>query len=265
VPRLALVGNLSFDLVDSRPPKIGGAPIHCGRALRMLEAPATVVARCGSGDRRRFQHGFARLGLPATVHADDDATTTFAFTYDGDRRIMRVTDIGGTWTTPDLVEVPRGAWVHLGGLLRGDFPVSVVAELARGRRVSLDGQGLTRVRELGPLRLEPGPELEMLRHISILKLAMEEAEALAGGLDASALAALGPTEVLVTFGSDGSLVVANGRATEISARHVDADPTGSGDAFAAAYLVSRARGHRPVSAARRATAVVGDMLRARLR
>jgi sugar/nucleoside kinase (ribokinase family) len=101
--------------------------------------------------------------------------------------------------------------------------------------------------------------------VFVLKLAVEEAQALVGGLDAGALAALGPPEVLVTFGSDGSLVVANGRATEVRARHVDADPTGSGDAFAAAYLVGRARGHVPTAAARRATALVGDMLRRRLR
>jgi sugar/nucleoside kinase (ribokinase family) len=231
----------------------------------MLEARAAVVARCATVDRERFQHGFARLGLPATVHAEDEATTTFAFTYDGDRRIMRVTKIGEAWTTPDVAEVPHGAWVHLGGLLRGDFPPPIVEALGRGRRLSLDGQGLTRVRELGPLRLETGPELESLRHVSILKLAVEEAQALVGGLDPKALAALGPPEVLVTFGSDGSLVVANGRATEVRARHVDADPTGSGDAFAAAYLVARANGQAAVSAARRATAVVGDMLRARLR
>jgi sugar/nucleoside kinase (ribokinase family) len=266
VPPLALVGNLSFDLVDSGAPRIGGAPIHCGRALRMLDAHATVLGRCARADRRRFQHGFARLGLPATVHAEDDATTTFAFTYEGDRRIMRVTSIGAAWSTPDLAAVPRGAWVHVGALLRGDFPAAVLAALAHGgRRLSLDGQGLTRVREVGALRLEADPDLDILRHISILKLAVEEAEALAGGLEAQALAALGPPEVLVTFGSDGSLVVSNGRATEIRARHVDADPTGSGDAFAAAYLVGRAHGHRPPAAARRATAVVGDMLRARLR
>jgi sugar/nucleoside kinase (ribokinase family) len=263
VPRLALVGNLSFDLVDGGPPRIGGAPIHCGRALRMLETQATLVARCAAVDRARFQHGFARLGLPATVHADDEATTTFAFTYEGDRRIMRVMSIGESWTTTDVTPVPPGGWVHLGALLRGDFPQPVVEMLAQGRRLSLDGQGLTRVREIGPLRLEPGPELESLRYVSILKLAVEEAEAL-GGLEANALAALGPPEVLVTFGSDGSLVIANGRATEIRARHVDADPTGSGDAFAAAYVVARAQGHRAVSAARRATALVSEMLRARL-
>lgn len=231
----------------------------------MLEAGAAVIARCGHDDRPRFRHGFARLGLPVTLLASRGATTTFAFTYDGDRRTGIVTEIGDVWTAEDVALVPRGAWVHVGALLRGDFPPATLAALARGRRVSLDGQGLTRVRELGPLRLEGDAEPELLRHVSILKLAVEEAEALVGGVDTKALATLGPPEVLVTFGSDGSLIVANGRVVEVRAHHVDADPTGSGDAYAAAYLVSRARGHVPAAAARRATAVVGDLLRQRLR
>jgi 2-dehydro-3-deoxygluconokinase len=155
--------------------------------------------------------------------------------------------------------------VHVGALLRDDFTASTVARLARGRRLSFDGQGLTRVRTVGPLRLERDPDDALLRHIAILKLAAEEAEALVGGVDARALAELGPPEVLVTFGSGGSLVVANGDATEVPARHVDADPTGSGDVFAAGYLSARAAGHAPVAAARVATALVGDILRARLR
>jgi sugar/nucleoside kinase (ribokinase family) len=126
--------------------------------------------------------------------------------------------------------------------------------------VSFDGQGLTRPRTTGALRLDGRPDPELLRHVAILKLAEEEAQALVGGLDTAALAALGPPEVLVTFGSEGSLVIAEGRAERVRARHVDADPTGSGDAFSAAYLAARASGHAPVAAARRATALVGLML-----
>jgi len=265
VPPLALVGNLSFDLVDGRPPQIGGAPIHCGRALRMLDARATVIGRCAEQDVEGFRKGFATLGLPAKVVAAGPATTTFTFTYDGDHRTGEITALGTPWTRADVRLVPRGAWVHVGALLEDDFPSSVIAALARDRRLSFDGQGLTRRRELGPLRLEAGADRGALQHISILKLAVEEAEALAGGIEPRALAALGPPEVLVTFGSDGSLVVERGQATEVRARHVDADPTGSGDAFAAAYLVSRSRGHSAVAAARRATTLVGDMLRARIR
>jgi sugar/nucleoside kinase (ribokinase family) len=178
---------------------------------------------------------------------------------------MRVDALGDVWRADELDDVPRGAWVHLAALLRGDFTVDTLASLARGRRLSLDAQGLTRVRARGPLRLERDPNLaQLLEHISILKLAEEEAEALVGSLEGDALAALGPREVVVTFGSRGSRVVADGRVTDIHAQYVDADPTGSGDAFAAAYLASRAAGQPPPAAARRATALVGAMLSARI-
>lgn len=258
MPRLALVGNLSHDLVDGGPPRIGGAPIHCGRALRALGTRATILARCAREDEREFRRGFARLGLPVTL-VPGKTTTTFAFHYEGDRRIMRVEHVGDDWSEDDVQAVPRGAFVHAAPLLRGDFPATTLAALARGRRLSLDGQGLTRVRATGPLQLE-ADDLGLLQHVSILKLAEEEAEALTGGIEPDALASLGPPEVVVTFGSNGSLVVANGRATHVRARHVDADPTGSGDAFAAAYLAGRASGLNPVAAAQRATALVRALL-----
>jgi sugar/nucleoside kinase (ribokinase family) len=264
VQPLALVGNLSYDLVDGSPPRIGGAPIHCARALRLLEARATVLARCARRDERVFRRGFARIGYPATIVPARE-TAAFAFSYEGDLRRMDVVRTGDPWSTADLGSIPRGAWVHLGALLCGDFPAETLAALARGRRLSLDGQGVTRTRAVGPLQLEGERDPDALRHVTILKLAVEEAESLAGGVEPGALAELGPPEVVVTFGSDGSLVVANGRATEVRARHVDADPTGSGDAFAAAYLAARAGGHAPVASARRATAVVGDLLRRRVR
>jgi sugar/nucleoside kinase (ribokinase family) len=53
-------------------------------------------------------------------------------------------------------------------------------------------------------------------------------------------------------------------AVEVPARVVDADPTGAGDGFAAAYLAARADGHRPVSAAHRAAALVSGLLSGRL-
>ena len=262
MPRLALVGNLSYDLVDGGPPRVGGAPIHGARALRLLGARATIVARCGREDMPAFRRAFARIGLPVTL-VPGSVTTVFALSYDGDRREMQVERVGDAWAEADLSAVPRGGWVHAAPLLRGDFSRETFAALARGRRLSLDAQGLTRMREDGPLRLEPDPDPDLLRHVTVLKLAEEEAEALVGGLDTDALAALGPPEVLVTFGSRGSLVVAGGRAARVRAHHVDADPTGSGDAFAIAYLAARAAGDAPVAAARRATALVGALLSGR--
>jgi 2-dehydro-3-deoxygluconokinase len=66
--------------------------------------------------------------------------------------------------------------------------------------------------------------------------------------------------VLVTYGARGSCVYYGGRSEAVGAWPVATDPTGSGDAFSAAYLAGRSRGLAPVSAARRATAVVSALL-----
>jgi sugar/nucleoside kinase (ribokinase family) len=55
-------------------------------------------------------------------------------------------------------------------------------------------------------------------------------------------------------------VYVDGRSEDVGAWPVAADPTGSGDAFAAAYLAGRSQGLTPVSAARKATALVGALL-----
>jgi sugar/nucleoside kinase (ribokinase family) len=50
----------------------------------------------------------------------------------------------------------------------------------------------------------------------------------------------------------------------VGAWPVAVDPTGSGDAFSAAYLAGRSQGLAPVSAARQATGVVAALLTGRL-
>jgi sugar/nucleoside kinase (ribokinase family) len=144
--------------------------------------------------------------------------------------------------------------VHVAPLARGEWPVETIAALARRRRVSFDGQGLVRVPEIGPLRLDDDFDREILRHIWVLKLADEEAEVLGDP------AALGVREVLLTHGSRGSTIYYGGTSEHVPARAVGTDPTGAGDAYATAYVVARNAGFAPVGAARRATAVVASML-----
>ena len=112
----------------------------------------------------------------------------------------------------------------------------------------------------GPLRLDADFDPEVLRHVSMLKLAEEEALALLPRVDGETIAGLGVEEVLVTYGGEGSTLFAGGTATEVPANRVDADSTGAGDAFCAAYVSARAAGEPPLEAARRATALVHRML-----
>ena len=257
MPPLALVGNLSRDVVDGGPPRIGGAPYYAARAWRLLGSRATIFTRCGPRERVAFGRRLTALGLPVVLLRGTH-TTAFSFYYDGQRRVMTVEHVGDTWTPSDIERVTPGAWVHVAPLLRCEFPSETLAALARRRRLSLDGQGLVRVAEAGPLRLDPDFDPAMLSHIQVLKLAEEEAEVI-GAVDR-----LGVPEVLVTYGPRGSCVYADGRAERVGAWPVAADPTGSGDAFSAAYLAGRSQGLTPVSAARRATALVGALLTRRV-
>jgi sugar/nucleoside kinase (ribokinase family) len=267
---LGLLGSLSIDLIDGGPPQPGGPPFHAARALRLLGRRAVVVTRCGAGDRERLLPSLAALGLPVTC-LDGAATSTFAFRYEGDVRHFEVVSAGDPWTVEEARALQDGAladvqWLHVGPVLSSDFPADTLAELAAGRRLSYDGHGLVRRSEPGPLRLDAEFDRGLLEHVSILKLAEEEAIAVAGSLETEALSALGPPEVLVTFGSEGALVVANGKAEHVHVHPLlDVDPTGAGDAFAAGYLAARSVGVAPLAAARQATAVVGTLLTGRRR
>jgi sugar/nucleoside kinase (ribokinase family) len=266
VPRLAVLGNLSLDRVDGGLPRAGGAPFWAARALRVLGVRALVAAKCAAEDRRALAPPLVALGLPV-LWLTGSTTAAYSFRYAGDRREMVVDAIGEPWSVDDVRGLGEARWVHVGALAQSDFPAETLAELARERRVSLDGQGLVRPARTGPLELGGAPDPDVLRHVSILKLAEEEARALVGEPDEESLRSLGVPEVVVTLGSQGSLVLADGHLSRIGAQPVGGpiDPTGAGDAFAAAYLVSRSTGHAPAAAARRATALVTGLLARRLR
>lgn len=231
-------------MIAGAPPRIGGPPWHAARALRALGVDARLVTKCGERDAIDFTRRLETLGLPFDLVVGGE-TTAFSFSYDEDGvRAMAVDAVGDPWHEDEL-RLSGIEWLYVAPLLRGEIDVGWVAE---ERRVLLDGHGLVRVPEPGPLRLDGDFDREALRHVSMLKLADEEA-AVAGDVDVP--------EMIVTHGARGATV--NGVLVE--AEPVDRDPTGAGDMFGAAYLVSRSEGADPVDAARRAAALVSGLLR----
>ena len=261
---LAVIGPLARDVLDGQVSRIGGGPWYAGRALRALHQTAVVVAKCGEPDRRSYLRRLASLGLPVYLAAAGE-TTAFSFRYEpsGDRE-MQVETIGEPWNDAEEHEraLRRVEWVHVAPLLRDDFPPETLERIGYRRRVLLDGHGIVRPRRLGRLELDGDFDRSLLRHISILKLAEEEAQAILGGGELETLRELGVPEVVVTFGAGGSLVITRDAALRVVARPSRGDPTGAGDAFSVAYLSARACGHRPISAARRASALVSALLSA---
>jgi sugar/nucleoside kinase (ribokinase family) len=236
VPSLAVIGHLSRDVIAGGAPRIGGGSWHAARALAALGADAVVVAACGEADEAAFRAELETRGLPFDLHAGQ-TTTAFSFSYDGSgTRTMTVDAIG-----EPFAPAVDADWVQVAPLLRGDVAIP------RAPHVLLDGQGLVRRPALGPLQLDADFDPDILRGVSILKLAEEEA-AVVGPVDVP--------ELVVTDGLRGATV--NG--THIPTDPVDADPTGAGDMFAAGYLAARATGAEPVEAGRSASALVSEIL-----
>jgi len=168
----------------------------------------------------------------------------------------------GTWqelaTAPDpltpeaarelLPRLAGCAWVLLGGQMAGDFPAGTLRVLAgAGHMLCLDGQGLARGTEPGPVRMQPFPA-GLLEGVTALKV--NEAEARAAG-------EIAVPELLITRAERGCVVVTAGGEHAIAGngRRL-ADPTGAGDTFAALYCLGRTRGMHPERAAAFAQAQV---------
>ena len=243
---VGLLGHTVVDTIAGRDgsptTRLGGTPLYARRALRAAGADCVVVTRgADPGDavvvpggpaydsrldhRDGTQQVLARIGLP--------------FTPEETRRLA--------------LPAFRGCeWVLLGPQSSGELPPETVAVLrAAGHRLCIDGQGLARGPDPGPVRLRPFPP-ECLAGIEILKLNGAEALAATGGrLDQPSLLALGAPEVVVTLGADGVLVATGDGLWDVPGTGAGAyaDPTGAGDCFAAAYLLTRIRAGDPVTAA----------------
>ena len=254
---IGVVGLLVRDTVDGGAPRVGGAAYYCARALAVLGQPAVVVTKYGVADSR-LAAPFHGLGVRIESRP---ASSTVGFRIDNrpGGRLMMLEDAGEPWTPAEMSgwvgEALRGVeWVHAGALTRADFPPETLAELARGRTVSLDGQGLVRRPRVGLLEQDCEFDPEVLRHVSIVKLSEEEAAVLD-------LAAVTVPEIIVTLGFRGAIVYAEGREEYVGTRALDLpDPTGAGDSFAAAYLLARSTGQDPFEAAASANVVTRGLL-----
>ena len=261
---VAVCGNIAIDVIDGQAPTVGGGPYHCGIGLRLLERPSRIVAKCAPADRALLVPPLAALGVPLTI-VDAQRTASFGLDYEGEVRRTEMLSVGDPWRAEDVAAMAE-RWVHVAPLAQTDFPAETLEALAAGRRVSYDGQGLVRAAEPGPVRLDPDYDPDVLRNISFLKLAEEEAETILREISPGAVFELGVPEVVVTLGSRGSVVFADGTSTEVPCHPIlGVDLTGCGDAFGVGYLAARCDGLAPVAAARRATALVAMLLTSRKR
>jgi sugar/nucleoside kinase (ribokinase family) len=265
---LTLIANVALDRVNRGPWTRGGCPTFAPYAFTRLEARGVINAACADEDLATFR----ALATDASVEfrfKRAAATTRFDLNYSGefsDTRSMVLYSIGHKWSEEDIDELQIDSeWVHLAPLVRTDFSVAAVARLAAlGHRIGYDGQGLVRVPQIGELTLDARYDPEMLGHLTALKLSEDETAVVAS--EDGRERALEPLshipELLLTHGSGGAEVRADGTLSQVEPDQVVADvqTTGAGDVFMIAYLIGRARDLAPVAAAALGANVAATML-----
>ncbi|GAA3084485.1 sugar kinase [Streptosporangium carneum] len=169
---------------------------------------------------------------------------------------VRSASAGSHLCVDDIDEtVIRGAKVlHITGITPalGDEPAAAVAaavEIARagGVIVSLDLNYRSALWDPRTAAAALGPLVE---RADVLFSTQEEARLLVDEVTpadcARALSSLGPSQVMVKLGAEGSVAVIDGELYRQEAEVVTAvDPVGAGDAFAAGYLSELVRGVGP--------------------
>ena len=138
---------------------------------------------------------------------------------------------------------------HLGSLLSDDFSLDVIKYLSKKGILSVDAQGYLReVRGENVYPIDWCEKKEALKYVHILKVNEHEAKVLTGLDDYQAaarqLAEWGVKEVLLTLGSEGSIIYAENSFYYIPAyppKEV-VDATGCGDTYMLGYLYMHNKG-----------------------
>lgn len=226
----------------------GGVSYYAGMALRSLGLETAVISKAAKKDADEIMAKLQRIGV-RTYCSATAATTVFENDYSGDGleiRDQRVRSVASAFDPRDLGRL-RAKIFHLGPLTDGEMSVGFLKAVSRRRgRVFLDVQGFLRRIDHGQVHLvDWRDKREGLVHVDILKANLPEARILSGEDDpegaARAIADLGPAEVVVTLGGEGSLLLASGRVYRVPAfqPRAMADPTGCGDSYSAGYIFCR--------------------------
>ena len=167
---------------------------------------------------------------------------------DQNKRTQRVLAKADPFTVDNLKEA-NAKFFHLGSLLADDFSLDVIKFLSAKGTLSVDAQGYLReVRGENVYHVDWQEKMEALKYVDILKVNEHEAEVLTGVKDykqaAALLAQWGVKEVLLTLGSEGSIILAEGNYWKIPAYPPTetVDATGCGDTYMLGYLYMRNKG-----------------------
>lgn len=241
----------------------GGTSFYFSYAINQLPKDVTfsLVTAMDPTEKEPVEK-MLKAGIDVSMNASRN-TVFFENIYgeNQNERKQRVLAKADPFTIQQLEHVDAKVF-HLGSLLADDFPTEVVEYLSSKGRVSIDVQGYLReVRDEKVYPIDWKEKLKVLKHTYYLKVNETEMETITGLKDAHEAAKLihawGVTEVIITLGSEGSLVYVDDKFYESPAYppHEVVDATGCGDTYSAGYLYKRLQGATPTEAGKFAAAM----------
>ena len=236
---LCCIGHVTLDKVVTPQSTVfmpGGTAYYCSYAIRHLnDVDYKLVTAVGDSeldviDKMR-DAGIDVTALPSkySVYFEN------IYGENQDERTQRVLAKADPFTVHQLENIEADIF-HLGSLLADDFSVDVIKHLAGKGLVAIDSQGYLReVRDTHVYPVDWADKREALKFVHFLKVNEHEMEVLTGYDNvteaAHRLHEWGVKEVLLTFGSMGSVIFDGKTFYQIPAYEPDVvtDATGCGD------------------------------------
>lgn len=249
---ICCVGHITLDKVITPEHTAfmpGGTAYYFGRAMASLGADNFKLLTSLAPAQYESVEELRRRGIDVEVFPSR-STVFFENKYgaDSNHRQQKVRAKADPFTVDMLRNVEADIF-HLGTLLADDFSLDVIKYLSGKGKVSVDAQGYLReVRGEDVYHVDWHDKEEAMPYIDYLKANETEMEVLTGYSDprlaAKRLSQMGVKEVILTFGSEGSLVYTGGKFYEIPVYEAPevVDATGCGDTYMAGYLYKRAQG-----------------------
>lgn len=253
VPDICCIGHITLDKIVTPRHTVympGGTAFYFAHAMASLNRHDNfkLVTSLAPSEMKAVED-IRNRGIDVEV-LPGDTSVYFENKYgeNQNERTQRVLAKAAPFTVDSLRNV-EGRIFHLGTLLADDFPLEAIELLSAKGIVSVDAQGYLReVRGENVFPVDWAEKREALKHVDILKANEKEMETLTGTSDpqeaARILASWGVKEVLLTLGSEGSLIYADGNFYEIPAYPAPdvVDATGCGDTYMTGYLYKRNQG-----------------------
>lgn len=263
---ICCVGHITSDKIVNTQATLympGGTAYYFSEAVSRLDLNYLLVTALAEPEMR-YVTQLRDKGIEVKVQPSTH-TVFFENIYEQnqDKRTQHVSQKADAFTMEQFAQVDAQIF-HLGPLLADDISIDLIRSLAARGHLSLDVQGY--LRKVENTRVYPTDwkdKKTALQYIDIVKADEAELQSLTGyetlhdGV--KALTDWGVKEVVITNGSQGSVIYTDGDYYHIPAYHpkIVIDATGCGDTYMAGYLYQRIKGAGIQQAGEFAAAMAG--------